>query len=312
LQRELELIVMRRFLIGQLLTLALLFHSSLGYSQGLMTLGAGSVGAVAGSSFDPATTVWVNAVVVAGGSVSAPRKTIVDTYIKCLKSNSLFTVLDRYWLLAGENTQSANIDMINLGTWTANGTITFSANNGYTGDGSTGYLETGFVPSTAGGHYQQNSASLFAYVLTSRTTIQNYAEIGTDDAGDTSYTDIFPLNAGPPQGTFQINGVTIGGTNPVTNNGRASWIITTNAGPAQAAYQYASGGLTTTTSTTVTGGISSTSIVIAARRLYGNVGAWSADQIAAAGFGGGMNSTQAGNFETCQNAMMTSIGINVH
>jgi len=51
---------MRRFLIGQLLTLALLFQSTMGYSQGLMTLGAGSVAApqavVTGLPLDGITT----------------------------------------------------------------------------------------------------------------------------------------------------------------------------------------------------------------------------------------------------------------
>jgi hypothetical protein len=96
---------------------------ALAHSDGIYNPGANSVGdtqgidsagAAAAPSVDPATTAWVAQVVTNGGSVGATRKGVVDTFIKCLKTNSLFTTLDRYWLLAGENTQSGLTDMVGL------------------------------------------------------------------------------------------------------------------------------------------------------------------------------------------------------
>src|SRR5262245_27860031 len=99
------------------------------------------------SSLDASTTAWVSAVVAAGGTVSAARQTIVDTLIRSLKAHSLFSVHDRIWLLASENTQSALIDIVNLSSATNSG-ATFTADQGYAGNASSTFVDTGFAGST--------------------------------------------------------------------------------------------------------------------------------------------------------------------
>lgn len=58
---------------------------------------------------------------------------------------------------------------------------TFTADGGYTGDGSTSYLRTNFTPSTAGGQFAQNSAHLWALTdgLSSAGTYPSWAYNGT-------------------------------------------------------------------------------------------------------------------------------------
>jgi hypothetical protein len=56
-----------------------------------------------------ATTAWVNAVVGAGGSVSAAQQTRVDTFIKALKAASIWTKMDRIWL-NGEDHFQTDVD----------------------------------------------------------------------------------------------------------------------------------------------------------------------------------------------------------
>jgi hypothetical protein len=89
--------------------------------------------AAAGCSLDVATCAWVNQVTTNGGTVSAGRQTVVNTFITCLKdagSGNLFNILDCYWLFAGENTQSALTDMVALASATNHG-MTFTASVDY-------------------------------------------------------------------------------------------------------------------------------------------------------------------------------------
>jgi hypothetical protein len=260
--------------------------------------------------FDAATTAWVAQVVTNGGNVSGPRKTIVDTFIKCLKTNSLFTVLDRYWLLAGENVASAQTDMIGLTSWTANGTITFSANNGYTGDGTSGYLDTNFIPSTAGGHFGLNSASYGTYILTNRTaTNGNQVTMGALNASST-YMEVNANNS-----NVHSMGLSDGSASnvvPVATTARGSYIVSrAGASGATTKNLYVNGALWGSV-TAATTSLSTGSLFISGLNNGGTPGFFTSDQHAAAFIGGGMDATQSANFETCQNNMMTSLSINVH
>src|SRR5262245_26962066 len=111
--------------------------------------GGGKVAAVGNAE----TIMWVNAVVGDGGRVSSGRQTIVDALIKLLKSGSVWSNLDRLWLFAAENSQSALRDIKSFSAATANGSPTFTTDRGYTGTNasSTVYINSNFNPSTAGG-----------------------------------------------------------------------------------------------------------------------------------------------------------------
>src|SRR5215475_8332903 len=100
----------------------------------------------ASAAIDPATTAWVNAVVTNGGSVSNARKTLVNNLISGLKTDGVWTDLDRLWLYAGENQPSALTDLVATGLATAVNSPTFTTDNGFTGvDASTTvYIDSGF------------------------------------------------------------------------------------------------------------------------------------------------------------------------
>jgi hypothetical protein len=99
------------------------------------------------SLFDAATVAWINAVVAAGGTVGSPRQIIVNNLVIGLKADSLWTKLDRLWILAAENSQSALIDLKNLSTATLGSPTppTFTTNRGYAGTGAaSSIIDTGF------------------------------------------------------------------------------------------------------------------------------------------------------------------------
>lgn len=135
---------------------------------------SGCLGSVAPPALDAATVAWIAAVVTNGGSVSSSRQSLVNTLIVGLKNDGLFSKLDRLWLFAGENTASALTDIIADQLATAVNSPSFVADDGYTGNGSTSYVDSNFSPSTAGGNFAQNSGCLFGWSNTSGTTTQPF------------------------------------------------------------------------------------------------------------------------------------------
>jgi hypothetical protein len=71
-----------------------------------------NVAAHAGPSFDAATTAWANAVISDGGTVGASQKGFVDTLIRGLKTDGLFTLGDALWLYGSENVHQAKISLL--------------------------------------------------------------------------------------------------------------------------------------------------------------------------------------------------------
>lgn len=144
---------------------------------------------------DPATAAWVNAVTIAGGTVSAARFSPVDNLIRGLKTDGLFSLLDRLWLFAAENQPSALIDIVALSQARIAGTLTFTANRGYTGvDGNVNpnYIDTMFSPIRDGVQYTQNSAHISAWSNTEITVTAAGGCIMGNTDGTTTQTNIFP------------------------------------------------------------------------------------------------------------------------
>lgn len=91
---------------------------------------------------------------------SAARKKAISTLIKRLKESGAWYAMDAFYVLWAEDEQSARLNWIeNRYNLTAANSPTFTANNGYSFNGTTQYLDTGFNPATAvGSKYTLNNA----------------------------------------------------------------------------------------------------------------------------------------------------------
>lgn len=267
-------------------------------------------------SFDPATTAWVNAVVGAGGTVSLTQKGFVDTLIKGLKtdpSGNLFALQDRLWLLASENVTQAQIDLITANSsnnWTFNGTGTFAGafavNQGYTGNGTDNYLDTGIDLGSFSGNFGTNSSSVYVYDRTSGAVFS--AGMGFTQVG-VSRLEIVPTNGA----NAQVNLNSTVSLNWANTQTQGFFLGSRTASNATAIYQNGIQRATGSgTSTAMTGGSGATLVIGANKTSAPAVNLFSSDQIAIAGFGGGMNSTQAVAFQGWVNGYMTSLGTNVY
>ncbi len=253
-----------------------------------------------GSTTDSATTAWVNAVVSAGGSVSGTQQGRVNTLISGLRTDGLLAVLDALWIFAGESSaEQATIDITNLRVATVEATLTLSA-AGYTGDGTSGDLTTTFTPSSAGGHYTQNSAHLGAYVMV-LPSAGNRCLLGGIDG--TNFSQL-QNSGGSILGFVNDNG------GAVLQGAQSTgwWCATRTGSTTSTLYKGTTAGGSTSPDTD--GGSSVANLTVPLFLL--SRGNQQTDaKVGAVCFGGGLNSTQAGNLFTRINNYMTAWGINV-
>jgi hypothetical protein len=101
------------------------------------------------ASLDPSAKGYIDAVVAAGGTVSGGQKSAINTFVKTGKSEGWYSSLKRLYLPIWGVAAPNAIDMIGLTSGTFVGGVTHSS--GYvTGNGLTGYFDTGVDPVTLG------------------------------------------------------------------------------------------------------------------------------------------------------------------
>lgn len=255
------------------------------------------------SGNDPATTAWVAAVVSAGGTVSGGRTTVVNTFITCLKTASLWTTLDRYWLLAGENAGSAQVDMVNLQSLTVVNAPTFTANQGYTG-ASTKYLDSNYNPNGST-NYTQNSATAGVFINTS-SAASGYA-FGAANGAFNQITTWNPsaFGAALPETRLNTSGSSATGTSTASTRGAA--LISRNGSSTSAPVYYNGSSFDTMTSTTT--GLPGSNFYIGAVSQGGSPAAYSTFQVSDFVAASGWSSGQVSSFYSCQSALLTSVGV---
>jgi hypothetical protein len=251
-------------------------------------------------------TAWVAAVVAAGGTVSGGRQTLVGSLISGLQTDGIWAKLDRIWVFAAENKQSALIDLKALGQGIENGNPfppTFTADRGYTGvPGANTYINTTFVPSTQGVQYILNSAHIGIWDNTDRaaaTEDQTGASDPVSLADMLVYTAVF----GPVGLAFRLNG----GGAALTSSPSNGFFIgqRTGASAVEGFRNGASVGTGSTASTTVP----TTAFWVLTMNNNGALANSTADEIAAVSYGGSLTSTQIANFYTRMRTYMTAVGV---
>ena len=274
-----------------------------GVQQGSTLTDATNYGATSGyprvgsRALDAATTAWVNAVVANGGTVSTARKGVVDNLISDLKADGVWTKLDRLWLFAAENSQTALTDLKGLALATTSGSPAFSADDGYTFDNTSKCINTGFNPATAGGSYTQNSAHISVWPATPN----NWGLMGNYDGAqgiEVTYNVTQWQIFGPNDSTAPVN------TGASTTTGLV--ILTRTASNARGLYV---NGSSAYSDAVVSTGIASTSFFVGATSNLGTILHPTAGQIAAASIGAGLNATETANLYTRLRAYMTAVGV---
>lgn len=123
---------------------------------------------LSGGGYDAASAAYFAAMSV---QPSNARKAVIDAFIRGLKSDGIWSLLDGCHILAAHDEQAARVDIKTPSrVATKGGAPVFTVDRGYTGSavasGTSDYIDTGFNPSTGGGNWGVNSAHFGAWCLT--------------------------------------------------------------------------------------------------------------------------------------------------
>ncbi len=274
----------------------------------IFTLGSFAVHLPKSSTgLDAATTAWINAVVAAGGTVSATQQSRVDALIIGLKADSLWTGIDRLWLFAGESViQQAGIDIKNLGTHTIYGTLPLDV-HGYGGFGGGGVIDSLLVPSAGGIGYVQDSACYGGYQTV-------YNDDGTEQMGCAIGVNNYAITqVSINQFQFRINSSTRHDATLSGTDSLGMWIFTRTGANSVAAYR--NGSSVYTNNADASSSVPTGSLGIFDRHDgAGNnfSGGGTLCKYACWFMGAGLTATPAANFSSRLNTYATAWGVNTY
>lgn len=267
-------------------------------AQGGMMPGPGTPAASAPSCSQ--STAYFARVTIPGGNQPA-----YATLICGLVADGVWAKLDALYVLAAPSQTIAEANLVSSSyTLTPHGTLYFAAGIGWQGDGVAGYLDTGFVPSTAGGNFALNSASLGVVVASEGQFLEGAAEIGSFNTANTGYDYIYPLYT---DGNAYASASGVGNASAVSAYGDVvgTWVLSRTGATTETLYRngasFASG-----TDPAVT--LANLSELLLARRNNGpTIANYSGDTLSAAFLGAGLTSGDVANITTLLSAIAPTL-----
>lgn len=216
------------------------------------------------------------------------RKTLINNRINAAMASGAWGRRDAFYMMAAADAQAAQRnwkqDLYNL---TPSGTLppAFEVDRGYTGDGLTGYLATGFTPSTAGGQFALNSAHLSVWSRTDAVDVGVSIGSRTSGVGQSFVTLRSTANAT----SFRIN-QDVAPTGQTNANSSGGFVVRRRfSAPVLALYR---NGASIVTDASVSTVMPTAAIVICALNTGGTIGSFNSYQFASAGYGGNLTDDQ--------------------
>jgi len=149
-----------------------------------------------GGGFDPAYQAVLDFATSEGYTLPSENQQILQNQLVLdLKSNGIWSDLDAFGVLATDgDSDFALIDWVRLITMTANSSPTFQTNLGYTGNGTSSFIDTLFSVSD-GTNYQLSDASFGAFYNNVLTRTNNGIGMGFRDGGNDNSNGISPRDS---------------------------------------------------------------------------------------------------------------------
>jgi hypothetical protein len=241
-----------------------------------------------------------------------PRKNLIAALIDGCVTDGVWSLIYGLWIRAADNSTTAKTNWKSSSyTSIQHGTLTFTADHGFTGDGSTGYLDNGFDNKTG---FSQNSWSFGYYCLNARTTYGFMLAMGADDG--TAPRDIGGRWASSPTEDIfgEMGGLYAPAGNTALSNTAGMYVASvTGSGTAVI---YRNGNITPSIT-----GTGSTVAVTTAHNIYEfarasdpgpGADSFSTDTHSASFVAQGLTATQASNLASRINTYHIGLGINVY
>jgi len=207
-----------------------------------------------------------------------------DILVSTLVASGVWAKLDVFYNYAQTTNGDALINWTNPGTFdaTAYSAPTFTALEGFTGDGSADYIDCNWNPSSDGVNYVQNSASIGVYVRTDAVGIMS--DIGSHDTGSGFQVRIYPRLVSGDNCSNRINdGATL---TYVNADSRGMYVLIRIASNIRATYKNK---VSKANDTEVSTGVVNLNLYTLAKNLDGAASDFSTRQISMAFAGSGLS-----------------------
>lgn len=127
---------------------------------------------------------------------SDARKALIDGLISDLKSAGVWSKLDAFYMFAGHSEAESLLNWIeNDNDATLVNSPTFTVDRGFTGNGSSSYINTNFAPSADATNYSQDDCAFGVYLRLDQAGADKCA-MGIFDNTPNRFSQIFPRNSG--------------------------------------------------------------------------------------------------------------------
>lgn len=256
-----------------------------------------------GGSLEPETSTLLAAL---SGSYDSARQSAINTLIASLKTNGIWAKLD-VLRIAGLNESDSLINWKTPGTFnsTAVNSPAFVADRGFTSSSTgTRYINTNFVPSTAGGNFAANSAHMGVYSRTNASRLG--VDIGVSQATPGRASSIISRFT---DGNFYSR-INTGPEQPHSVPNSQGFFLTSRTSSAlTTAYRNGS-----SVGSSTNGAVSLNSIAIfeGTQNVDGTPqNAYSQRELTVITLGGGLTGTEVANYNTALVTYLTYIGANV-
>lgn len=241
------------------------------------------------SPFDPAALAIINAM---SPTPNGARQTLINSTVVSLKGANLWTKFALLYVTAAAAQQPATINWVSpsTATLTAVNSPTFTTDRGFTGDGTTSYLDSGMAQNALS-PYAQDAAHLGTWALTAGTI--NKRAIGLN--GSTINQIINNAAAGS---STNVNGGSFVIIVDAINTG---YIVATRRSSA-AIFAYRNGGTETTGAAISVALVANTASVLRGNSIFSDA------QIALAHWGDQLSATDVSNLYTIMQTYLHAVG----
>jgi hypothetical protein len=232
---------------------------------------------------------------------SGARAAVIDAAIVSLKNAGVWTKLDVLWLLAAHDSQAGLLNWVSPSTLalTAQNAPTFATDKGYTGDGISSYLSSGFTPGFNSAQAIQDDNHLGIWVLTSvGATTQT-------DIGNDKYS-IVPRTSTATVINVRDSSTTANSNTVPSGNSIGHTLANRTGGAGYDVYKNASNLVTATQASVAPGNTGGFAVL--ARNAAGTPAGFSTRQVAAAHAGKSLTAQNITDLYSALSTFLTALG----
>ena len=257
--------------------------------------------------FDPDALAFFDRVTTAGGSLSLTEKSAIDTLVRQMKLDGIWTKMKAIYPMVGGGTgttaQRQGACAQNLKSSSFTGTFSSGwtfASTGITPNGASAYMDTALNTST---NLTKTTAHMSLYV---RNNVNNGQPYDLANAGNSGMT----LDPTYIQTMYNNNNSYFGFADPIYATSLASldsrgfWNVATNGSSTQTVYR---NGTLWTTGIGTSGNLANNNLYLGSANANGNAAFFSDKQYAFCTIGDGLSNTNMANFYTAVQAFQTTL-----